>query len=425
MTKNRIKNMKEFFDGFINQSTGMKKFGNYRISDDNKEFFYSEKDGHETDLIALRLNNGDIIGNASLYEHCGFQLRSPEKPIQRYMVEKNVPVFPFNVLDEVDLNINNVKIVVQGKSEDFLLPKMVWSNFREEFHIPEFRTIIYNKTGNMPKDGYKLIEKKFIREQNLYKVIYVKKNGLENRHFVGAMIISVQNKYFLFDVDRNEIKNFLFNAFLVELPKKVTNIKDAYISLKPQEVVDAEKNKLKVLRQGEWFFIPTKFNFKKNDIDGINETIIKKPTLEEYDLYGFDDDYCDNYGDSYTESRITLKDIKSSIYVKNMLFDYKIQLFKRVKDFNDALIKYYKSCKNVDKEEVEEKIDMLEYGGDLIAGDNTPNTVGYLIEKNGKTYVKGKITHGGRQHTPIYLKKWCQAIPNTAIGSFTIEGGVD
>jgi len=39
--------------------------------------------------------------------------------------------------------------------------------------------------------------------------------------------------------------------------------------------------------------------------------------------------------------------------------------------------------------------------------------------------VKGEVTHDGREHEPIKLKKWHKPIPNTATNSFTIQGNID
>jgi len=64
--------------------------------------------------------------------------------------------------------------------------------------------------------------------------------------------------------------------------------------------------------------------------------------------------------------------------------------------------------------------------GELRAGPNRPNAVEHGLLQIGKqSFVKGTMSHSGREHKEIVLKNWHLAVPNTAIGSFTIEGDVD
>ena len=65
------------------------------------------------------------------------------------------------------------------------------------------------------------------------------------------MLLAVGKKRYLFDVDRNELKYYRFNAFLSEVDNKIKTIKQAYNWLKPKEVKKAEKQGKKVYRQGE------------------------------------------------------------------------------------------------------------------------------------------------------------------------------
>lgn len=95
-------------------------------------------------------------------------------------------------------------------------------------------------------------------------------------HYTGAMVFKIEvnprsrgiqgksARYFLFDIDRNDLALKNFNAFLSELRRPVTSIADAYDSLKPDEVRNAERfMKRPCERQGEWFFIPVQGRFKR------------------------------------------------------------------------------------------------------------------------------------------------------------------
>lgn len=76
-------------------------------------------------------------------------------------------------------------------------------------------------------------------------------------HFTGAMLFNIGSQQYLFDIDRNDLVMKNFNAFMSRLGSKVKTIDEAYKSLKPKEVYDAERFlKAAVPRQGEWFFIP-------------------------------------------------------------------------------------------------------------------------------------------------------------------------
>jgi hypothetical protein len=65
------------------------------------------------------------------------------------------------------------------------------------------------------------------------------------------------------------------------------------------------------------------------------------------------------------------------------------------------------------------------YGGSLQPGSNRPNNVSRLAKIKGVSYVLGTVSHSGREHEPVELKKWCLAVPNTSVKSWTIRGDVD
>jgi hypothetical protein len=105
-------------------------------------------------------------------------------------------------------------------------------------------------------------EKTVIRTEERYNSKTMENEKIDVEvHFTGASLFKVENRTFLFDLDQRELKYKIFNAFLVELNVDVLNIQNAYESLKPNEVKEAEKQGLEVLRQGEWFFIPVQGEF--------------------------------------------------------------------------------------------------------------------------------------------------------------------
>jgi len=156
------------------------------------------------------------------------------------------------------------------------------------------------------------------------------------------MLIKVKSKCFLFDVDRNELKNYRFNPFLVELPKPCKTIKEGYEMLKPKEVLSAEKKKIKVLRQGEWFFIPSSKKIiekSKNLPKVIEDGLNKIPNVKSYGIpYTY-------ISDGFLISGSDLKEILRNIFPR-----YRKVITKQVRDYNLSAKRYQAFLKR--KEEI-------------------------------------------------------------------------
>jgi hypothetical protein len=142
------------------------------------------------------------------------------------------------------------------------------SNFEREFMgsqsliQSEVRKVAkYNIPFNvLAAAGLKLSETRVIETgpEETFSIITQRYGApLEERHFTGALLLENDGRKFFMDVDREEIKHKLFNVFFVEVDSKVKSISEAYESMKPQEVRDAERSGTEVQRQGEWFFIKT------------------------------------------------------------------------------------------------------------------------------------------------------------------------
>lgn len=196
---------------------------------------------------------------------------------------------------------------------------------------------------------------------------------IESRHFTGAHLFELDGQTYLFDLDRREIKHKIFNPFLVRLKKRVSTIKEAYELLKPNDVKGALKKGLDVKRQGEWFFIPCK------------GPKLKKLTLAEKISMGFSD---------FNVVGLTKSEIKK---------------FGKIRS---------------------KTLKIAPIPSMLIIGENRPNSVEFAIKQNKKTFVKGVVSHDGREHADLNLKEqWHYAIPNTSaatfLPSFTLSGNID
>jgi hypothetical protein len=176
------------------------------------------------DIVAARLDNGTVIGNSSVLSLIGRTNYFGRARTNRFQTEvqsllsETVDMIPFSVFTEARLKLKTLAICDKGPAE-----KVTRKTPRE--------SLKYDKKG---------------------KVL----NPTETVHFTGSSLFRVDGHCFLFDIDRREIKEHIFNPFLVKLPDHVNTIEAAYDMLKPQEVKDAEARGLQVVRQGEWFFIP-------------------------------------------------------------------------------------------------------------------------------------------------------------------------
>jgi len=415
------------FEGFIRrwiakkmtEKVGKKEItqtscGNYRATDTKLAYWGSGRDvSIGEDVLAIKLPDGRFIGNASKLPRCGSYRRSADSPAQRIMQELEIPLIPFNVFEEAHLDLRTAKIIEQGKAEELYVPKMSWNRVTGQFR---FMDIWDDKEAQTPPPKTAKIrklhkEQVYNQKRDLvdgYSWEQLIEGNLENRHFIGAMVIEVSNKYYLFDVDRRELTFYRFNAFLSELPKPVKTIAQAYDSLIPDKVRQARKEGKAVLRQGEWFFIPATLPKSVPASQSDHKVGEKAPERESFDLTY----YLDNL-------EIKQADIDKRLLAMKPLY-HKVHLM-RVGDFRDAIKRYINARKRLARENPHK----YTIRGELVAKTNRPNNVQkYLALPEGQ-FVSGEVTHSGREHEPITLRDWYIAVPNTAINSYTIRGAID
>lgn len=101
-----------------------------------------------------------------------------------------------------------------------------------DINVIEWKEDRYVNTGRFTKDG---------------NIIY--------DHILGGTLFELDGRMFLSSIDESGTGHGLF--FLTEIvDKTVATIDEAFESLKPEEVKQAEASGETVLRQGEWFFVP-------------------------------------------------------------------------------------------------------------------------------------------------------------------------
>jgi len=200
---------------------------------DGKTLVFIDPKARSKDVIAVKFN-GVTIGNSSVLElvrrkETGYA-KAGVSEIQTLLSTK-ITMVPFSVFKEAKLDLSKFVLIEKGQEETLPLTKEVPKKDKDG-------KTLFNKEGNV-----------------IMEIIPAP------RHFTGACLFKIQNEVYLFDVDRNELVHNIVNPFLVNIAdNKVKTIEQAYESLKPQAVKDAESKNITVKRQGEWFFIPTKID---------------------------------------------------------------------------------------------------------------------------------------------------------------------
>ncbi len=378
----RVSVMKEITQNFLLPKPQKRVWGNFRI-ENNKIIYrpatpmewngskYQKAEKTPFDVIATKTKGGTVLGNASILPLVGRtvaygneQLNRSQTKIQSVMEDsESFDLIPFNVFGEADLDIDTYKMINGGGSE----------TIKRERPNPDYKNNRYQE----------------MREKGIPETVIM------DSHFMGSKLFSVAPNdkekgevKFLFDIDRNEIEHGIFNPFIVQAPENGTpiqTVKEAYSALIPEDVKIAMESGKDVKRQGEWFFIPCDKSPEEPD---------RVYTEAEKRDFGFalgiqklnENGWGDN---SYSEARELLGK----------------EEFDRLRNLvipNKTPIRF-----------------------ELRAGKNRPNNAEFGLQKDGVSYVKGEISHSGREHKTITLDGWHIAMPNTAIGSFTITGDVD
>lgn len=197
----------------------------YRIDGDELVRFAMYKTENSKDhrvpvrfVLARRFGNF-YVGNSSSIKRPD----SKNQPLGRTLqiqeaIGQVIPMVPFEVLAENKLDIAKLEVLEFGGSEYLEIDNRNFFN----------------------------------------KVTGKHETKTERRHFGGACLFGIDDARYLFDVDRQEVANRIFNPFLsrIKVIDRCDTIAQAYALLKPKEVYQAEARGLECPRHGEWFFIP-------------------------------------------------------------------------------------------------------------------------------------------------------------------------
>ncbi len=162
-------------------------------------------------IVAFRDSKNQVFMNSQVLSLTSFEqsFMGSQSLVQKELRELATYSIPFNVLESAELKLNETTVIERGPESTHKIKTHLNSSERIE------------------------------------------------RHFTGALLLENSGRKFFMDIDREEIKHEIFNVFFVEVDSKVKSILEAYESMKPESVRNAEKSGTQVLRQGEWFFLDT------------------------------------------------------------------------------------------------------------------------------------------------------------------------
>lgn len=365
----------------------------------------------EKDIAAIRLHSGVTIGNASRFNGIGgrmawgnFHRAWGQTDVQRLLEKHGAAMLPFSVVEQLKLDITKIGIIDRKQSEDVLrpIPTRSWElpNLDEESQ----------KICDAPttSDAYRLELEHSPRKDSdgvEYRYINGGWNKMTTVHFIGAILFQVEDAFFLFDIDREEVKHGMFNPFVVKLPHAAKTIDEAYESLIPQEVKQANLDGLDVVRQGEWFFVPSTFVPQTKDAS-THPVAFRNPPMPERGLID-----------------ALLRDGRKCI-PGDRVAEWRFKDGSEERKMADT----YNALADAWRENCESQFDFHSgnpEAGQLRQGNNRPNRVEQYVKQDGFVFVKGKVTHEGREHREVMLDTWHRAIPNTAVGSWQVSGDVD
>lgn len=185
--------------------------------------------------------NGDSIGSIFPDGSVHFSGAGEVKPsdlFDAFIFPNGDVLLDVDNSDDGNISIYGAAGVSFGCLEQFFpspLGRWAFNDFRRLFKKTQIIDFTDEQYSDKPKPG-------FSKMGNRY-------------HRAGSTVLRIQGKDYLFGFDDGQY-------FGCELPRKVEDINDAYLSLMPK----AAKGKKGVQRQGEWFFVPLPKSFRPPEI---------------------------------------------------------------------------------------------------------------------------------------------------------------
>jgi len=369
--------VQEFIESYVKGELGRKtvcgcwsviNWGNMDVL----QYTPSDKpDEHER--IAYRLQDGSVLSNANRLEYVGRRFAwgserhrwGTEEPEQAWLQRAGAVPLPFTLFNEVpEMDVRDFEWIAKPTAE---------------------------------------------RIKEIIPPAYKGQPSTERiRHFSGACLFAIGKDTYLFDIDRQEIKEHgIFNAFLTKLPKRVSTVEEAYDVLIPDEVREADENNVEVKRQGEFFFI--KYSDEcpiKPDLTDEEMVVLRHPPSRIG--YGispvggrtiFVSDDRAPFGDGDNGGEVAKLDTPEKQAFQKEALEYKrvMEKYEQTSAKPGVLGKSASGSHNVEK--------YLKIGEDVFAS--------------------GIIKQNRRQHGDLVLNGWYKVVANTGTISWTITGDID
>jgi len=255
-----------------------------------------------------------------------------------------------------------------------------------------------------------------------------KTNELKTRqeHQLGSTLFRRGKRYFLSSTDPDA--RWRRGYFLVELPRAVTTIKEAYDSLKPinEDILDGQP----CLRQGEFFLIP-KPDIQTKDLEPIEKRqkwlyqIIESPCYNPDAYIRANQWHKRYYENNWFRERWSAAWNKSwptgAQYENNN--DAWKELYKRIHVDNDGQLLIGGAVHRVPNPLKGESGDVAKL---FESRDhrNPHKATAIRKDKEGNIYIRGTLRH--RDHNTIKMGKvWHRVLVNRAKRSWSVSGNVD
>lgn len=196
----------------------LKSYGHWPMA-----YYLGEKDGRH-----LFLKNGDKNSPTTNQQLAHMQTRCEG------------PTVSFSALESADLHPCDIKLaqIVDWRKDS---RTHIWRDRRTGKMYKD-----YSYKQNKGQDEFPQPDQGMFIKYDDYNADFEK--GVW--HVLGAVLLHINNNWYLCSLDEG-------SYFISKLPSAAHNIDDSFNLLKPQAVKDAEGQGREVVRQGEWFFIPT------------------------------------------------------------------------------------------------------------------------------------------------------------------------
>ena len=197
--------------------------------------------------ICIRQENGMYIVNGDKWSVTTSQHQSTLQSRLR-MSGKNFFTTSFSAMERFIGGVSSISLHYSTKG---LFAERMRDEVNVVDHTDDF-VAIYDESSGLFRQGFTCYKKENLPQGAEIRYRKDPETG-ENiptvAHMAGSVLFEYNGECVIASMDEMQY-------FVSILPRPVNFVGKAFASLKPEEVLDAEKKGLEIFRQGEWFFIP-------------------------------------------------------------------------------------------------------------------------------------------------------------------------